>query len=629
MNLYKSRKATKTFLFSLIATCFFSSLYGITWTETSFQDFIDGETGPGLYASHRTMLEPDSGCIEFGARFDANNDGYFDLLCSYWGADSGYIRLYFGTSNRFNKDSVRLYPVSISGGGGCLSDLNCDGYSELIHSGFNGTLNVYWGTATGPSITNKTVIPSRLSETVYTAADFNKDGWLDIAISSDSYYGYGDSLYIFWGTLSGYSVSNYTSFPTGGGCGHNLEVADLDKDGWPDIVVVDIQDNFNHIIYSPGNIPNKVDLPFVNSDPHGVSIADLNKDGWLDLVFSGNGSTDSYIYWGSSTGFISHSTLQPGSAYGGSAVADFDKDGWLDIIYFKGESSYYPIIYLNQGSSPYFSDTKTLIVGNKQIAASGGFVADFNFDDTLDICINSFGGTYSYVLYGPSYISCDTLPHTGDHHGTFMETGNTYTREYNSYYISSVFDAGDTLKRASADWVAYEPTGAKVNINLRSGRTPTPDSSWSNWTGVFKGDTLQNTVSGLGRFFQYQAIFSYENPCNLPWLEEITITLWDKLAGIETDNKQSSFFNVAIKQNPIKDKIDATFEIPVPGILNFVIYNLAGEQVNSLFNKYYSAGIYKEGYALKLKKGIYFLVCKLKTGEKTLNKSYKLTVTGK
>jgi len=121
----------------------------IIWTESNWQDFIDGEIDPSLYVSRRAQYEPDSGCVEFFARFDVDNNGFYDLGCS---DDSGpYLRLYRGTPFGYFADSVLLYPVPAAGNID-LADLNLDGWAELIHSGWNtGYATIYWGTPTGPS----------------------------------------------------------------------------------------------------------------------------------------------------------------------------------------------------------------------------------------------------------------------------------------------------------------------------------------------------------------------------------------------------------------------------------------------------------------------------------------------
>src|SRR4029077_5513524 len=97
--------------------------------------------------------------------------------------------------------------------------------------------------------------------------------------------------------------------------------------------------------YDPGNV-TKLEA---NSSPHAV-VADLDRDGWLDLVFtSGSGNikngqvvvggdgilgkthnSETYIYWGSPEGFRSRTAVESFTALE-ATVADFNRDGHLDI----------------------------------------------------------------------------------------------------------------------------------------------------------------------------------------------------------------------------------------------------------------------------------------------------------
>src|SRR5258705_13602535 len=71
----------------------------------------------------------------------------------------------------------------------------------------------------------------------------------------------------------------------------------------------------------------------------GSTLADLNGDGWLDIVIanSSDGKTplvSSYIYWGSKTGFsTSRRTDLPTMGANGVAAADMNGDGFVDLVF--------------------------------------------------------------------------------------------------------------------------------------------------------------------------------------------------------------------------------------------------------------------------------------------------------
>jgi len=536
----------------------------LEWTETTAEDFLSNlGHDPMTYISQRANLEAEPGCVEFFACFDVDNDGTYDLgAVSRQGgsAPNSDLYLYYGDENLpeiYSADNRWEYDISRGGGGIDLADLNLDGYAELIHSGWqNGEVRIYWS--------NQSLLPPHPDPNDYTAlkhpagtgspetvyiCDLDKDTYLDIIASS----GAGTPvLIVWWGFEDGphwinYSDDNRTVY-YGVGSEHNLEVADIDKDGWADIVCARQGAAYNFIVYwgAEGNprAYKKVDtLYYPTSGHHGISMADLDNDEWLDVIFTGrNQIKDSYIYFGSADGFVDPPlVLYSGDCYGGSAVWDWNSDGWLDVIYLRGrdfDSSPWgdePLVYYNRGKEPYFSEEPIEPdevvweeIGTVPINSSGGFVGDLNFDGFLDIYVNShIGGSASYVLWGPYYNDTVSLPINQDHHAVFREPGNIYDRTYSAWYYSSIFDCGsyyDGAKNARLTYVGYEPSFSYIHFSLRSGPDSIPDERWTDWYNVKNG--YGNPRSLRWRYVQYRTEFHYMRPCYLPWLEQVHIKFY-------------------------------------------------------------------------------------------------------
>ncbi|MBM3323668.1 VCBS repeat-containing protein, partial [candidate division WOR-3 bacterium] len=507
-----------------------------TWTETSVADFRDGWLDPSMYVSRRAGLDPDSGTVEFFSRFDVNNDGWLDLVCS---DDSGpYLRLFFGSAAGYDSTRSRYYPVP-GGGNSDLADLNLDGYAELIHSGWRtGYVVIYWGTDSGPSLTDTTRLAIAGSSEAVAVCDLDRDSYLDILAGSDN-----GNLYIFWGSAAGYSGASRSSVFLNGSVGHNIEIADFDRDGYTDVALSLWSRDRNPVIYwGAGRTPRTIAwLQVLPDNPHGISVADLDMNGWLDIVYTGYDQvTAAYIYYGGPSGFsvANRETVNPGKCYGGSTAVLWNADKTLDLVFFRGEwgvdTTFRPRVFFNRADTfPHFSNARSSDIGDSLFNASGGLVADLNRDGYLDVFVNNMRpNNYSRVLWGPDYGQTTPLPVHRDHHGIWREMGNIYTRSFDANYLSSVFDIGpdSAITGGTCSWVADEPGGSEVMMLVRSGSTPVPDQTWSPFYPVpFNGGELPDVVID-NRYIQYRVVFCYLSPSYLPRLERVAFDLTADLA---------------------------------------------------------------------------------------------------
>jgi hypothetical protein len=244
-----------------------------------------------------------------------------------------------------------------------------------------------------------------------------------------------------------------------------------------------------------------------NPDPHGLSIADLNKDGYIDIIATGQILNYSSIYWGSSSGYSNTNklNLNTNESFGGSAIADFNNDGWLDVLYYRGSevNSIFlqAKIYYNLGNPPYFSESYTSLIGIPLIA-SGGIAADFNKDGYVDVFVNNHvSNSYSYVFYGPNFTNYDIVPVNVAHHGTFREP-----RQF-SYYskickpcstADDTFIMQDLIIGGEVSWIANEPGNSKVHIYVRSSMDKI---NWTDWYEVTNGDSFKGKKLKPGIYF--------------------------------------------------------------------------------------------------------------------------------
>ena len=201
-----------------------------------------------------------------------------------------------------------------------------------------------------------------------------------------------------------------------------------------------------------------------------------------------------------------HIEVHPGQCYGGSAIVDLNDDSWLDIVYLRGNwtqgGRWKPVVYYNTRSYPFFTDASRADIGSDSLGASGGFIADLDGDDALDIFVNNMEpNDSSRILWGPNYTSHTSFPANNDHHGVFREPGNFYDRGYYAFYYSSVFAAapnGDTtISSGTMSWVADLPPWSSLFMAVRAGNTSTPDTNWTGFQTVGSSPgSLPDSIKG-------------------------------------------------------------------------------------------------------------------------------------
>jgi len=324
---------------------------------------------------------------------DANGDGNADLIAS----TTGGFTVVLGKG-----DGTFQLPVSYSGLNQAHSlvvgDLNGDNKLDIaatnssdtavttISSGIAVILGFGDGTFPAPRLYNVGTVgsSSHTPAQAVVAADFNNDGFIDVANSVNLLLGNGD------GTFT--AGASYTSGDSVSGL-----AADFNHDGNLDLAWVnDIPKGTVYTLSGNGDgsfkkaINNKA-----HRDPTSIVTADFNRDGNLDLVTTNFESSDISVLLGKGDG-----TFQPavdhliGSfsfATNILATADFNGDGNPDLaIVNEG-----PIgISLGNGDGTF---QPQVLYAASAISVA---VADINHDGKLDLVTTGSGSTGNGVLIG-------------------------------------------------------------------------------------------------------------------------------------------------------------------------------------------------------------------------------------
>jgi len=474
------------------------------WVEKTHLDFTDGweyfylagdtatqwdeaqlrrwELGGYLYA-------PVLGGIRIiGRDWDLNDDGFLDVVLDWFANYSA--RIYWNSSNGFNTSNyTQLSGFSANPQGISLVDLNTDGYQDILVASYEpGRGSIFYGSVNGySSIPDDSIKYAPPYTQDMQTCDINGDGYLDILASG------GTIVNIYPGPPPFANTDPISTLNCPAGIASGINVADLNNDGFLDISVSHNQNGTIRIFWGP-NFSSYQDLPAHPNYDH--SIADFNGDGYLDIVFAQN-SDSSCIYWGSSSGYsVGNCTLLPGSGKGDIDCEDINNDGAIDIALshrYDGSCSVW--------WGPQFQSRVQLPVVDGPMVVN---VVDWNDDGYRDLLAGGiYGPTY---LYWNSSIGFDptrkfTFPDNCDD-GVWEDLGNLWDRSNRERYLSSIFDAGDTITVDSVKWWGNFPSGVVCSLWVR-GALDTMD--WGQWVLLSNGGT--DTVLAEKRFLQYRCTF--------------------------------------------------------------------------------------------------------------------------
>ena len=338
------------------------------WTQSGFADFSKGTFGDGGVNTYVSA----SGKVQLVNRFDLNNDGYIDLVFanSHPQAEKLDQAIYWGNGKDFDASRMTLVPNE-GAQWTIAADVNKDGKTDAITASYaNGTWSkmdssVYLGDPaeakrciaeakggdtkewTNYPFVKKIALPTEAAQQA-AVADLNKDGWPDIVFAlSAGFWEYrgGNALAspsrIFWGSKDGFSKEKFTDIEAAGAS--DVAIADLNNDSWPDIVLA-------------------------------------NRE------MKGKGETDSFIYFGGADGFSSkRRAALPTKQVNAVALADVNGDKAIDILFANGlgTASY---IYLNDGSGKFDASRRIELPTSdaRDIAA-----ADVNGDGAVDVFVTN------------------------------------------------------------------------------------------------------------------------------------------------------------------------------------------------------------------------------------------------
>jgi hypothetical protein len=222
---------------------------------------------------------------------------------------------------------------------------------------------------------------STLSGLVVT--HFNNDRHLDIAVTIASqntvnvFLGKGD------GTFSARMILNtgINSYPV------DIAVADFNRDGYQDIIVVNQYSRNIGILLGHGNGIFEAQKTYFTGgfyDPLSLGVGDFNNDSLLDIVVSYRESNFINVMFGCGNGTVGNSMrfyTRDAQIYSQIFVIDFNGDGYLDIGFGIAYDRW--DLFVGDGNGNFEAQTVFSAIFSTAYPWLG--VGDFNGDDYQDV----------------------------------------------------------------------------------------------------------------------------------------------------------------------------------------------------------------------------------------------------
>ena len=235
---------------------------------------------------------------------------------------------------------------------------------------------------------------------------------------------------------------------------NSIDTGDFNRDGIPDLVVTNSQDNTLTLLlgsaggtFTASTVSSTSANPFLN--PSFVAVADFNSDGIPDLAVANTGANQVLLFLGRSNGTFSAPLAQGvGSVPYALTVADLNHDGIPDLAVANTFANSVTLL-LGNGDGTFNTVNPVLTTGSGPTSI---VAADFDNDGNQDIAVTNLNDFSVTVFYGE-----------GD--GTFASSVTTLANVGHSYHLV----ATDLNNDGIPDLAVANSPGDSITILLGQG----------------------------------------------------------------------------------------------------------------------------------------------------------------
>ncbi|MGZ3895091.1 MAG: FG-GAP-like repeat-containing protein [Flavisolibacter sp.] len=377
------------------------------------------------------------------------------------------------------------YPVGV-----VMIDLNDDGKPELVSvNSLGNNISILKNSSTtgNPVFLQKMDLAAGPDPKKLAVGDLDGDGKPEIVVVNFN-AGNASTISVFRNTSTGSTISfaPKTDYATGNGT-IGLDITDINGDGKPDIMTCSGNSGFFSIFQNatpPGGALSFSPRQDITTPGHGdnLVLADLDKDGKPDIIITDFSSSSISVYRNNSSGGyllldgrLSFST-GPNPSF--LETADLDGDNRLDIMVSNGNSV---SVFTNNSSPGFISLVNAL---NLNLNATNAAGSDLNGDGKPDICLGrALTGNISLLENNQSTVGAPSFGKNVD-----FKTGN-----YDSFIASGDLDGDGKPDLAATNTLLNTVTifsnriGAPVITQVSSTTAGTADTlsiTGSNFKGV-------------------------------------------------------------------------------------------------------------------------------------------------
>ncbi|MFP4460290.1 MAG: T9SS type A sorting domain-containing protein [Candidatus Zixiibacteriota bacterium] len=440
-------------------------------TENHMITFMSNEIEPTNWYSHRMYSGTETGShYQFPVYGDIDGDEHLDFI----GLEAQELIWYEtdGNFDRWIRHSLHDFGGETSSGGNAkIYDMNLDGYNDIV-VGVEAGMFIFYN-IDGESFDMVAVDSTHYSYHELEIADMDLDGLPDIVTAGLASYGSTGPMFCF----RQIAPDSFTASMIDSRSGHwRISIDDFNDDGYPDI--------FNSG-WDVQCFINDGDMSFTQTFEMGIEfhasesfdgsgIADFDKDGDIDFLAVTSSDSGLYVIYNDGEGYIDSSRSYPEypRSYADACIAgDVDLDGDYDVIGGNNNAG----IGLSDG--PEFEFWTIGEISNSHHVEA--FNRDYECGVMMHVLSRSNDG---YYLFENRMLSFPG--------GGFLE--------------SSVLDMAYGMYPRRFGWFDCIPDGFDVLYSYRYGMTVEACTTSEFIPIELSGDEVEGTCGG---FFQYRIDF--------------------------------------------------------------------------------------------------------------------------